>query len=172
MQNCFELFDLPVSFELDLGQLAQRYLALQKQLHPDNFAAQSPQAQSQALAQSASINEAYQQLKDPILRAEAIVEIKTGQILDKENTTQDMAFLIEQMQWREQLEQIEQQQDEAQLTELSQQLAAKKAQQLTALSAHIQQQDWGQVKLHIDRLKFLAKLAQEIERIEEQLAGF
>lgn len=172
MQNCFELFDLPVCFELDQAQLSQRYLALQKTLHPDNFAAKSEQEQRNALQQSALINDAYQQLKNPILRAEAIVEINTGETLDKENTTHDMAFLVEQMEWREQLEQIEQQQDQTELATLQQNLTEKKSQQLTALSDYIKQQDWSQVKLHIDRLKFIYKLEQEIERIEEQLAGF
>ncbi|TCJ98466.1 co-chaperone protein HscB [Volucribacter psittacicida] len=172
MQNCFQLFELPVSFQLDLNLLSQRYLALQKSLHPDNFASKDEQQQREALQRSSQINDAYQQLKDPILRAEAIVEIATGQAIDKENTTHDMAFLMEQMAWREQLEEIEQSQNEQDLLSLQQGLQEKKSQELTALATEIEQQQWQQSQLHIDRLKFIKKLEQEIERIEDQLAGF
>lgn len=172
MQNYFQLFDLPVAFELDLKQLSQRYLALQKDLHPDNFATASEQEKRNALQQSAQINDAYQQLKDPVLRAELILEIGTGQLVDRENTTHDMAFLMEQMAWREQLEEIETNQNEQDLAHLQADLVAKKAQELSSVAEYIQQQDWEQVKLHIDRLKFIAKLEREIERIEEQMVGF
>jgi len=39
--NYFQLFQLPAQFELDLTELGTRYLTLQKQFHPDNFAAAS-----------------------------------------------------------------------------------------------------------------------------------
>ncbi|PJG85769.1 Fe-S protein assembly co-chaperone HscB [Conservatibacter flavescens] len=171
MQNSFELFDLPVVFEVDLNLLSARYLALQKALHPDNFASKSEQEQRVALQQSAQINDAYQQLKDPILRAEAILAIGLGQEIDKENTTHDLDFLMEQMALREQLEEIEQGHDEAALEQFQQDLAEKNRLELTALSAEIASQNWSEVKLHIDRLKFVRKLHIEVERIEERFWG-
>ncbi|VTR36578.1 co-chaperone HscB [Actinobacillus pleuropneumoniae] len=79
MNNPFALFDLPVQFELDNALLSERYLALQRQLHPDNFANGSSTEQLAAVQKSADINSALQTLKDPILRAEAIIEIHTGE---------------------------------------------------------------------------------------------
>ncbi|VEI45001.1 co-chaperone HscB [Actinobacillus equuli] len=79
MNNPFALFDLPVQFELDNALLSERYLALQKQLHPDNFASRSSAEQLAAVQKSADVNAALQTLKDPILRAEAIIEIHTGE---------------------------------------------------------------------------------------------
>lgn len=66
MSNPFTLFDLPVQFQLDNAQLSERYLALQKLLHPDNFAASSATEQRLAMQKSAEINDALHILKDPI----------------------------------------------------------------------------------------------------------
>ncbi len=118
--NPFNIFDLPVDFHVDQATLLARYLALQKSLHPDNFTTHSVQEQRLAMQRSAEVNDALQILKDPILRAETIIAIYTGEQQNiEENSTRDMAFLMQQMQWREQLENIEAQQDSDQLVAFS-----------------------------------------------------
>lgn len=88
MSNPFTLFDLPVQFQVDNAQLSECYLALQKSLHPDNFAASSATEQRLAMQKSAEINDALHILKDPILRAEAIIAIHTGEQQDIEQKSQ------------------------------------------------------------------------------------
>ena len=39
--NYFQLFQLPAGFEIDLTELGTRYLELQRNFHPDNFATAS-----------------------------------------------------------------------------------------------------------------------------------
>ncbi|HHE3630850.1 TPA: Fe-S protein assembly co-chaperone HscB, partial [Pasteurella multocida] len=98
--NPFNIFDLPVDFHVDQATLSARYLALQKSLHPDNFTTHSAQEQRLAMQRSAEVNDALQILKDPILRAETIIAIYTGEQQNiEENSTRDMAFLMQQMQW-------------------------------------------------------------------------
>lgn len=172
MFNPFELFSLPVSFQLDLGLLSQKYLQLQKQLHPDNFVAASEQEQRLALQKSTQVNDAYQILKDPILRAEAILQLALDKPVDSENTSHDLEFLMQQMELREQLEDAEAQQDEQKLTELQQQTEASYQQNLAILATNLSQQDWEASKQAIDRLKFIKKLQQEIEHLEEKLFDF
>lgn len=174
MQTPFELFDLPVQFALDLTALSQRYLALQKALHPDNFSSESEQQQRLALQKSAQINDAYQLLKDPISRAEAMLNIALAQQSNPETTMQDMTFLMQQMQWREELESIEQQLDEKSgilLENLQDEVSAEQERLLTELATLIEQQQWSEVKSIIDRLKFIRKLQQEIARLDEKLFG-
>ena len=65
----FRLFGLPMGFELDRAALDERWKALQRQAHPDRFAAQGAAAQRVAMQWSVRINEAYQRLKDPLKRA-------------------------------------------------------------------------------------------------------
>ena len=66
--NDFELFELPQQFALDRAQLDERWKALQREVHPDRFAAEGAAAQRVAMQWSVRINEAYQRLKDPLKR--------------------------------------------------------------------------------------------------------
>ena len=65
----FELFAVPARFAQDRAQLDARWKELQREVHPDRFAAQGAAAQRVAMQWSARINEAYQRLKDPQRRA-------------------------------------------------------------------------------------------------------
>ena len=173
MANPFELFDLPVDFHLDNALLTSRYLALQKSLHPDNFAHSSPQEQRLAMQKSAEVNDALQILKDPVSRADCIIRLNTADVLDVEQkSNRDMAFLMQQLQWRERLEEIEQAQDWEALTDFMRDIEAVMQQNLTAISTALSEQNWQQAEQINDRLRFMKKLNSEIERVEEQISGF
>ncbi len=126
MTNPFAIFDLPVAFNVDQALLSERYLVLQKSLHPDNFVTADAQEQRIAMQKSTEVNDALKTLKDPILRAETIIALNTGKTQDLEQkSTQDMAFLMQQLEWREELENIEQSQDENALESLRNALKKK-----------------------------------------------
>ncbi|HDR1799597.1 Fe-S protein assembly co-chaperone HscB [Pasteurella multocida] len=171
--NPFNIFDLPVDFHVDQATLSARYLALQKSLHPDNFSRHSAQEQRLAMQRSAEVNDALQILKDPILRAETIIAIYTGEQQNiEENSTRDMAFLMQQMQWREQLENIEAQQDSDQLVAFSADIEQTQQALLSELADALSSQQWQQAKVINDKLRFIKKLFVEIERVEELLIDF
>ena len=69
MTDPFAIFDLPVAFNVDQALLSERYLVLQKSLHPDNFVTADAQEQRIAMQKSTEVNDALKTLKDPILRA-------------------------------------------------------------------------------------------------------
>lgn len=173
MINPFSLFDLPIAFEVDQAQLSQRYLTLQKSLHPDNFAQHSAQEQRLAMQKSAEINDALLLLKDPIRRADCIIALHTGcEQNPEQKSNQDMAFLMQQMQWREQLEELEQQKDMDQLMDFAQQIEQEQQVILTQISTALAGQQWQLAQQFTDRLRFVKKLSVEIERIEEILVEF
>lgn len=173
MNNPFALFDLPIEFQLDQNRLSERYLALQKALHPDNFANSSAQEQRLAMQKSAEVNDALQILKDPILRADCIIALNTGEQQNtEEKSTHDMAFLMQQMQWREQLEEIENTQDIDGLMTFSVEIEQNNKEKISEISTALSMKDWQQAKLINDRLRFIKKLMTEIERIEDKLADF
>ena len=97
----FELFDLPVQFAQDRGQLDARWKDLQREAHPDKFASQGTAAQRVAMQWSVRINEAYQRLKDPMRRAAYLCELGGAPIQAENNTAMPAAFLMQQMAWRE-----------------------------------------------------------------------
>lgn len=169
MLNPFEIFDLPVDFQLDTQALNARYLELQKTLHPDNFVSASAAEQRIAMQKSTEVNDALKTLKDPILRAEAIVALNLCEQQDiEQKSTQDVAFLMQQLQWREQLENVESQKNEQALDALAREIRQETEQLLTALSQSIQAQQWVKTTQLCDKLRFTRKLTQEIERVEER----
>lgn len=173
MNNPFALFDLPVAFQVDSALLNERYLALQKSLHPDNFSAASAQEQRLAIQKSAEINDALRILKDPITRADSIIAINTGETENpEEKSNNDINFLMQQMEWRETLENIENRQDTDELTAFAKEINQIRHAILSELSTALDAQQWDIARAITDKLRFIKKLQAEIERVEETLLDF
>ena len=102
--NDFELFGLPMQFAQDRAAIDARWKELQREAHPDKFAAQGAAAQRVAMQWSVRINEAYQRLKLPLSRASYLCELHVAPIQAENNTAMPTAFLIQQMEWREALD--------------------------------------------------------------------
>ncbi|OYQ41164.1 Fe-S protein assembly co-chaperone HscB [Rhodoferax sp. TH121] len=100
----FELFGLTKQFAQQRAELDARWKALQREAHPDKFAAQGAAAQRVAMQWSVRINEAYQRLKDPLKRAAYLCELAGAPVNAHSNTAMPAAFLMQQMEWRETLD--------------------------------------------------------------------
>ena len=173
MNNPFALFDLPVAFQVDSALLNERYLTLQKSLHPDNFSAASAQEQRLAIQKSAEINDALRILKDPIARADSIIALNTGETENpEEKSNNDIDFLMQQMEWRETLENIENRQDTDELTAFAKEINQTRHAILSELSTALDAQQWDIARAITDKLRFIKKLQAEIERVEETLLDF
>lgn len=101
-KNYFELFGLPISFDVESASLSLRYRDLQRAVHPDRFANASDQERRLSIQQAALINEAFRTLKNPLARARYLLELSDVEI-DDTDTSMDPAFLMEQIELREQL---------------------------------------------------------------------
>ena len=102
--NDFELFGVAQQFAQDRATLDARWKELQREAHPDKFSAQGEAAQRVAMQWSVRINEAYQRLKDPLKRAAYLCELAGAPINAHSNTAMPSAFLMQQMEWREELD--------------------------------------------------------------------
>ncbi|SPW58513.1 co-chaperone HscB [Escherichia coli] len=71
----FTLFGLPARYQLDTQALSLRFQDLQRQYHPDKFASGSQAEQLAAVQQSATINQAWQTLRHPLMRAEYLLSL-------------------------------------------------------------------------------------------------
>jgi molecular chaperone HscB len=100
----FTLFGLPNQFALDTAELDARWRRLQAQVHPDKFAAQGAAAQRVAMQWAVRVNEAYRRLKQPLSRGQYLCELRGAPIEAESNTAMPAAFLMQQMQWREALD--------------------------------------------------------------------
>ncbi len=71
----FARFGLDRNFQIDAGDLDRRYFGFQRNLHPDRFARRSARERAIAESQSASLNQAYETLKEPLTRAAYLLEL-------------------------------------------------------------------------------------------------
>ena len=164
----FELFQLPVQFAQPRELIDARWKELQRQAHPDKFAAQGAAAQRLAMQWSVRINEAYQRLKDPLARASYLCELHGAPIRAENNTAMPPAFLVQQMEWREALEealtmaQLEQLADETRVAENAQLAVIARA--LDADKDHVR------AAHEVRSLMFIQRFAQEVEARIDLLA--
>jgi molecular chaperone HscB len=102
--NDFELFALAQKFSQDRTVIDARWKELQREAHPDKFAALGLSSQRIAMQWSVRINEAYQRLKDPLKRASYLCELNGAAVNSENNTAMPASFLLQQIEWREALD--------------------------------------------------------------------
>ncbi|HUN52644.1 MAG TPA: Fe-S protein assembly co-chaperone HscB [Candidatus Sulfotelmatobacter sp.] len=100
----FSRLNLPVRFDLDPADIEKQYFGLQRYFHPDRFAAKSAKERALSLQHATNLNRAYETLKQPLGRAEYLLELQ-GRKIDGEATIADAGLLMEAMEWREELAQ-------------------------------------------------------------------
>ena len=166
--NDFELFDVPQRFAQDRAALDARWKDLQREAHPDKFAARGAAAQRLAMQWSVRINEAYQRLKDPLKRAAYLCELGGAPVNAENNTAMPAQFLMQQMEWREELDTIT---GAAEGDALSAQVldarreALKNCEQLLDL-----QHDYAQAVGQVRALMFIERFCADIETRLEHFA--
>ena len=156
----FDLFGLPRSFAQDRAAVDAAWKALQRQAHPDKFAAEGAAAQRLAMQWSVRINEAYQRLKDPIRRAAYLCELAGFPIAAHQNTAMPAAFLMQQMEWHEALDEAE---SAEALETLFEQVRAQQAELLAACAQHIDvTNDYPAAVSTVRALMFVDKFGQDV----------
>lgn len=165
--NDFELFDVPAQFAQDRAQLDARWKALQREAHPDRFAAEGAAAQRMAMQWSVRINEAYQRLKDPLKRAAYLCELRGAPVQAENNTAMPASFLMQQMAWRESLDDTESLEGlEALADEVS---AQQRRVQLELARLLDEAQDPAQAVGQVRALMFIERFTQEVNAKLDQL---
>ena len=172
-KNYYELFGLPQAYLIDRGALDERYRELQRITHPDRYARADDQTRRLAVQGAARLNEAYDTLKDPMLRARYLLALLGVHMAEQGESTQDTAFLMEQMDMREELEAARDQPDPFAVTAS---LASRIERSIKTLVAKMTVQfeagtpdQLEQVREIIRKMQFLQKLGREVERMEMEL---
>lgn len=172
-QNHFRLFGLPEQFALDLDDLSERYLRLRQTVHPDLYATAGEREKRLSLQASTQVNEAYQTLKDPLARARYLMTLLTGGQGDDQETTKDMAFLMEQMELREALAAAREAPDPlAGVAAVRNRLSGQSRQLIGQLAASLEAAsdlDQAATRELIRKLQFVRKCEAEAEALEAEL---
>ena len=162
----FELFGVTRQFAQDRTALDARWKALQREAHPDKFAAQGAAAQRVAMQWSVRINEAYQRLKDPLKRAAYLCELGGAPVNAHSNTAMPAAFLMQQMEWREALDDAE---AVPALEALQAEVDASRAQLLQQCASLLDQQHDAVAAVGpVRALMFIEKFTQDLNQRFDQ----
>lgn len=157
----FELFEIPAQFSQDRSVLDAKWKDLQREAHPDKFAAQGAAAQRIAMQWSVRINEAYNRLKDPLKRATYLCELNGAPIEAHTNTAMPPAFMMMQIEWREALEDATTAEE---LEEIELQTANYKREQLSKIEQFLDvKHDYAAAANEVRALMFVARFVGEIE---------
>ncbi len=163
----FEIFGVPPAFGLNRDALDQRWKDLQREAHPDRFATADAAAQRLAMQWSVRINEAYQRLKDPVKRASYLCELNGAPIQAENNTAMSAAFLMQQMQWREDLEEAD---SVSALETMADEVASVRREMLEGLRTTADEQgDYPALAQQVRALMFVERFSRDVEARLDQL---
>ena len=114
----FQLFALPEQFAIDTKLLETNFRKIQSASHPDRFVSATAAEKLASMQLATLSNEAYDTLKNAARRAKYLLEKQGIDAVADTNTALPMNFLMQQMEWREQLEDAKAAKDIAALDEL------------------------------------------------------
>lgn len=169
-QNYFEIFGLPVSVDIDVAAMSSSYHELQKKYHPDRFANGDEQQSRLAMQATSLINSAFETLKSPLSRAQYLLKLKGVDTSTETDTTMDGAFLMEQMELRESLENVRQQADPlSTLDKMASDLKKQMKQLMSQFQQSYENNELEAARESIRKMQFILKAQNEVKQISEQL---
>jgi molecular chaperone HscB len=171
-QDHFTLFGLPRRFAVDRSRLDEAYRAVQAEVHPDRFAAADAARQRVSLQWATRVNEAYQVLRDPVRRACYLCELMGIDLATETNTAMSPRFLVEQMEWREALDDARAARDAGKLETLADDLRERRRTDLSSLERLFDELGarGGDAVAHTDRITDAVRELMFIEKFGEDIA--
>jgi len=169
MQNHFDLFQLPARFDLDMGALDAAYRDVQGRVHPDRFVNAGNAEKRVAMQWATRANEAYQTLKNPQKRAQYLCELNGVDLQTDSNTAMPMAFLMQQMEWREALGEARAAKDAVALDALDAQVRCERKERLGRIGKQCDAGEYEAAAQGVRALMFLDKLGDEVHDAFEAL---
>lgn len=173
-RDWFALFGLPVQFEIDQTALTQSFRELQTRYHPDRYAQASEQEKRLAMQITSLFNEAYMTLRQPRLRARYLLEQAGISFNDERDTTHEAAFLMQQIEWREAIEEAEETIEPLDaLDRLTKELTAELQSLEQNFATAWQAQAYAEAKTTLLKMRFYERLLEDaqsrLERLEDEV---
>ena len=164
MQNHFDLFQLPATFSLDMGALDAAYRDVQGKVHPDRFVNATDAEKRVAMQWATRANEAYQTLRNPQKRAQYLCEQNGVDLKTESNTAMPMAFLMQQMEWREALGEAKAGKDVDALDALDAEVKLDRKARMGEIGRQLDAGDFEHAAQGVRALMFLEKFGEEVDR--------
>lgn len=158
----FALFQIKPQFKIDRQALESAYLTVQKQVHPDLHAGGSEAEKRVSMQMATLANSAYRTLMNPIQRGLYLCAKNGVDPQLETNTAMPATFLIQQMEWRETLD--EARDNPLKLEELYAQVEKTKKEVLLEVEQAIDvQQNFEVAAQKLRALLFIDKFSVELE---------
>jgi molecular chaperone HscB len=164
VQNHFDLFQLPARFAIDMGALDAAYRDVQGKVHPDRFVNATDAEKRVAMQWATRANEAYQTLRNPQKRAQYLCEQNGVDLKTESNTAMPMAFLMQQMEWRDALGEAKAGKDINALEALDAEVKADRKARLGEIGSQLDAGDFEHAAQGVRALMFLEKFGEEVDR--------
>ena len=159
--NAFSLLQLPERFALDTQTIEQAWRRVIALVHPDRFAGKSAAERRVAEQWAGRINEAKDALLDPVARGTLLIAARGVDVNAETDTRLPADFLLEQMRWREALEQAT---DADSLNALAAEVEAARNALLEELTEAIDRTgDANKARLALRRLMFVEKMRAQLK---------
>jgi molecular chaperone HscB len=171
MQNHFELFQLPARFDVDMAALDAAYREVQGRVHPDRFVNALEAEKRVAMQWATRANDAYQTLKNPQKRAQYLCELNGVDLQTESNTAMPMAFLMQQMEWREALGEARAAKDADALDALDKDVRMERTSLLAQVGKQLDAGDFDAAAQGVRSLMFLDKFGDEVQYAYEAIEG-
>ncbi|TFK30454.1 Co-chaperone Hsc20 [Coprinopsis marcescibilis] len=154
----------PNPFVVDIPTLKRNFRRAQSVCHPDSWASKNPGQQDSAHALSARVNQAYRSLLDPLARAEYILE-RNNVSVSETDQVQDVAFMSEIMEIREEIEEAE---DNEQVEAMLEQTTDKISSTVDEIESLVGTKEWNGVKAAVIKLRYLNGILEAAKRWLDQ----
>jgi len=139
-------------------------------VHPDRFAHAGDAERRASLQWTTRVNEAYRALRNPVQRASHFLSLHGVDVAFETNTAMPEAFLMQQMELRESLEDAVATKNLAALASLQSKLEAdQRALEKQIAAAIDEKQDYPRAAGLVRELQFLDKLEAEIDSAYETI---
>ncbi|MBC7574004.1 MAG: Fe-S protein assembly co-chaperone HscB [Herminiimonas sp.] len=169
MQNHYQLFHLPQQFGIDAAALDQAYRDVQGQVHPDKFVNGSDAEKRVAMQWATRANEAYQTLRNPLKRAAYLCELNGIDLQIESNTAMPVTFLMQQMEWREALDDVRAERNLGALERLDGEVRQAWKEQVDRIGELLDGSDFPDAAQAVRELMFVDKFRAEIADYYEVL---
>ena len=175
MTDPFSALGVAPRYDLDLAALERQHRALSRALHPDRYAGRAPAERREALGRAIAVNEAWRVLRDPVARAEALLEALGLEGREPEPAASP-EFLAQMMEERETLAEARAARDLPRVRELGRAMREKESalvgvlgEEFEKLGPHPEPARVAPVLQKLAELRYCRRYLEEASAIEDDL---
>ena len=182
----FTVLGVPRRHDLDMADVESRYKDLLRKLHPDRYTRADARARRAALGRAVQLTDAWRALRDPVRRAEYLVQLagidigpedgaaRTGPPSAKARPPVPQALLMEMMELREELATARAAGDETTMARVQAGVSARVDAALAAVTTGLAgggSEGLGAVVRELVALRYYRRLLEDIEAHQASREG-